>query len=147
MGHAATHRRACASWRISSPGAVQLGFCSKPHSAFSLAVFSVFWAASRFTFLLKGNKSKGHLVLLIPLPDILPKKEINTFLRILSWIYLGNKSSVSSLQSWVSSVHWCCNPTAPASQGNRVRSQGPQYAAALLAYGVWLQLSGLQFAG
>lgn len=132
---------------ISSSGAVQPGFRSKPHSAFSLAVFSVYWAASRFTFLLKGNKSKGHLVLLIPLPDILPKKEINAFLRILSWIYSGNKSSISSLQSWVSSVHWCCNPSAPASQGNRVRSQGPQYAAALLAYGVWLQLSGLQFAG
>lgn len=74
-----------------------LCFHSKSHLAFIF--FSVF---QYFAFLPlppapKGNKSKGHLILLTPLTDILHRKEINTFLMS----YSDDKSCVSSHQSWV----------------------------------------------
>lgn len=68
---------------------------------------------------LKGSKSKGHLILLITFTDNLHRKEINTFLRS----YSGNKSGVSSCQSWVWRV-----------QGAVAQAPAP----AVLGYRVWL---------
>lgn len=79
---------------------------------------------------LEGNKSKGHLILLIPLTRYsFHRKEVNKFLMS----YAGNKSSVSSNQSWVSRVHSCFNPSTPASsRRSRVWAQRPPRAAELV---------------
>lgn len=57
------------------------------------------------------------------------RKEVNKFLMS----YAGNKSSVSSNQSWVSRVHSCFNPSTPASsRRSRVWAQRPPRAADLV---------------
>lgn len=70
-GHAATYSCTSPSWCFAWSGAAQLHFHSKPHLDLSLAFYSVLGSllppphpASQ------SNKSKGHLVLLIPLTDI-----------------------------------------------------------------------------
>lgn len=124
MVHAATCCCASTSWHFGSSGAVQLGFHSKPHLAFSSAVSSVYWAASCFAFFFSSQRQQikrpPHTVNSTYWYS-LHRKEVTIFLMS----YTGNKSSVSSNQSWLSRVHWCFNPTAPASHRNRVRAWRP----------------------
>lgn len=68
--HAATCSCTSPSWCFTWSGAAQLHFHSKPHLDLSLAFHSVLGSFLPPLPASQSNKSKGHLVLLIPLTDI-----------------------------------------------------------------------------